>query len=562
VDGQGLVVARSRQHDRFVGQPATAWYREAVVAQPGNGFLHGRSLEDEEVATGFAALSAAPGWTVTVTVPWAEYAASGRRPIAALALGGALVLGLGLMLALVFARRLLRPVQALAADAGAVVAAAQHGLDPLPPAAIPCGIAEFEALNRAIAAAEEALRERAAQARAAEERFRLAVEGTGLGTWDLDGATGRLVWSRHHFLMLGYTPTADGMARLEMWRGCVHPEDLPGVEAEWVRTEREGGLFHVTYRIRRADNGAQCWMESFGRHLGSGLSTGPGRRRFVGVMFDVTERKATEERQRLLMREVDHRAKNVLAAVQSVVRLTRAGQVEAFAAAVEGRVRALARAHELLARDRWVGAELRALASEELEPHAGRASIAGPSLRLAPEAVQPVSMVLHELATNAAKYGALSRPEGRVELSWDQAPSGMLVLCWTERGGPRVAGPPRRRGFGSRLIETTLQGQLGGEARFDWAPEGLCCRMTIAAQHLAPGAPPPAEEAAPAPTPTERPPPGLHVLVAEDEALIAAEMVETLRSLGCEVAGPAMTLEQRPIEWNRCAVPPIGHKLL
>lgn len=550
VDAQGLIVARSREHDRFVGRPATAWYREAVVSRPDSGFLHGRSLDDEEVAVGFAALSAAPGWTVTVVVPWTEYAASGHRPIAALALGGALVLGLGLALALLFARRLLRPVRALAADAGAVVAAAQHGLDPPPPATPPCGITEFEALSRAIAAAEEALRERAAQARAGEERFRLAVEGTGLGTWDFDPATGRLAWSRHHFLMLGHPPAPNGMARLSMWRDCVHPEDLPGIEAEWARTERNGEIFHVTYRVRRADNGAQRWVESFGRHLGSGASPGPGPdpvpgpRRFVGVIFDVTERKASEERQQLLMREVDHRAKNVLAAVQSVVRMTRAGEVESFAAAVAGRVRALARAHELLARDRWAGAELHALAAEELDPHAGRAGIAGPRLRLAPPAVQPVSMVLHELATNAAKYGALSRPEGRVELSWHQAPSGMLTLCWRERGGPPVPGPPKRQGFGSRLIRTTLQGQLGGEAHFDWAPEGLCCRMTIAAQHLAPGASSPRSEAAQAPGAAMRPPPGLRVLVAEDEALIAAEMVETLRHLGCTVVGPAMTLAE------------------
>lgn len=540
VDGQGLIVARSREHERFVGQPASAWYREAVVARTDSGFLHGRNLEAEEVAAGFAALSAAPGWTVTVMMPWADYAASGRRPLVALALGGTVVLGLGLGLALRFAQRLLRPVRALAADAGAVAAAAQHGLDPPPPATPPCGIAEFEALSRAIAAAEAALRERAEQARAGEERFRLAVEGTRMGTWDLDATTGQLAWSRHHFLMLGHSPAQDGMAQIDMWRGCVHPEDLPGIEAEWARTEREGGIFHVTYRIRRADDGTQRWMESFGRHLGPN----PGPRRFVGVMFDVTERKASEERQRLLMREVDHRAKNVLAAVQSVVRMTRAGEVESFAAAVEGRVRALARAHELLARDRWAGAELHALAAEELDPHAGRASITGPPLRLAPQAVQPVSMVLHELATNAVKYGALSRPEGRVELSWHQAPSGMLTLCWRERGGPPVMGPPTRQGFGSRLIRTTLQGQLGGEARFDWAPEGLCCRMTIDAQHLAPGAPPPRSEAVPAPGAAMRPPPGLRVLVAEDEALIATEMVETLCGLGCMVVGPAMTLDE------------------
>ncbi|PWS38659.1 hypothetical protein DFH01_05165 [Falsiroseomonas bella] len=545
VDSRGNIAARSRDHERFVGMPAAPWYVLGVRDRR-IGLLHGMSLDGEGLVLGFAELGTAPGWTVAVAEPRSAYVASWQRPLQALALGGGVVLALGLALALWLGSRLIRPLRALAADAEAV---AQSGEGDTAPdlSAPPSTVTEFEALRRGFVAADAALRQRADAARHGEERLRLAVEGTGMATWEMDAATGRLTWSRHHFLMLGQDPDRPEEASLAMWRARVHPDDLARVEAEWARAEREGGRFHVSYRIRRADDGEIRWMETYGRAIRDRV--GPGR--FVGVMFDVTERKLAEERQQLLMREVDHRAKNALAVVQSVVRLTRAEDPVAYAASVEGRVRALARAHDLLARDLWRGAGLREIAAEELAAYleAGRAGIAGPPVRLAAEAAQPVSMVLHELATNAAKHGALSRPEGRIALSWELDPTdGALRLRWEEQGGPAVPGPPRRRGFGSRLVEATIGAQLGGKAAFAWDPAGLRCDLTIPAGSLAPptrsaGAEPPpapaAERAA-----TQGGLHGLRVLVAEDEALIATDIADTLRSLGCEVIGPAGTLEE------------------
>ncbi|WP_372621649.1 HWE histidine kinase domain-containing protein [Falsiroseomonas sp.] len=543
-DSRGNVAARSRDHQRFVGTPAPAWYGPAMAGR-GSGFLHGPTLEGEQAVLGFARVPSAPGWTVAVAESRAAYDASWQRPLLALALGGALVLALGMAMAMWLGHRLLRPLSALAADAEAVAAAAP-GQAPPAPSAAPSSVVEFEALRRGFVAADAALRERAAAARAGEERLRLAVEGTGMATWDLDAATGRLVWSRHHFLMLGHDPDAPEEATIEMWRARVHPDDLPHLDAAWAEAERQGALFHVTYRIRRADDGSLRWMESYGRFIRPAAGE-PGR--FVGVMFDITERKADEERQRLLMREVDHRAKNALAVVQSVVRLTRAPDAISFAAAVEGRVRALARAHELLAADRWEGASLRDIAAEELAAHveAGQVRLEGPSLRLRAEAVQPLSMVLHELATNAAKHGSLSRPGGTVTLVWRlDAASGMLHLCWTERQGPEIQGPPSRPGFGSRLVEATVRGQLGGSVALGWERSGLRCELTIPASRLAatekpPDAAPRKAALSPADTAFLR---GLRILVAEDEPLIATDAAETLRALGCEVVGPASTLPQ------------------
>jgi two-component sensor histidine kinase len=189
------------------------------------------------------------------------------------------------------------------------------------------------------------------------------------------------------------------------------------------------------------------------------------------------------------MRELDHRAKNALAVVQSMLRLTPADEPRAFAAAVEARVAALARAHSLLAEEGWAGADLRAVAQRELAPYAaapGRSaaiSLEGPAVPLVPAAVQPVAMVLHELATNAVKHGALSRPGGRVELRWGagrrSGEDGMLRLTWTEAGGPPLTGAPAHRGFGSRVVEATVRGQLGGTVERRWETGGLVVEVAM-----------------------------------------------------------------------------------
>ncbi|MFC7739051.1 PAS domain S-box protein [Roseomonas sp. GCM10028921] len=210
-----------------------------------------------------------------------------------------------------------------------------------------------------------------------------------------------------------------------------------------------------------------------------------GARFFTGVLRDITERRAAEEKQTLLTREVDHRAKNALAVVQSLLRLTPMSEPKAFITAIEARVAALARAHSLLAEGGWTGADLRTLAEKELaayapaEEHGSTTVLNGPAFPLASAAVQPLSMVLHELATNAAKYGALSVPGGKLEVKWRVDHSaGTLRIDWIESGGPPVS-PPARRGFGSRLIEATIRNQLGGSVEWFWEASGLACHVAV-----------------------------------------------------------------------------------
>lgn len=210
----------------------------------------------------------------------------------------------------------------------------------------------------------------------------------------------------------------------------------------------------------------------------------------VGTVIELrgtAEEKRREEARALLIREVDHRAKNVLAVVQSVVRLTQADDPKAFREVVEARIAALARAHALLAGRGWRPADLRTLLEAELSfrgaPDAIR--LDGPPVAISATAAQPISMVMHELATNAAKHGALSVPDGRVEVRWrlDCAGAGSgggtLSLRWTEMGGPPVRGAPERRGFGSRVIEGTMRGQLGGTIARHWEPDGLVVEVAL-----------------------------------------------------------------------------------
>lgn len=201
----------------------------------------------------------------------------------------------------------------------------------------------------------------------------------------------------------------------------------------------------------------------------------------TATAMDVTGRYEAEDRQRLLMREVDHRAKNALAVAQAVVRLSRADSIEAFTGAVEGRISSLARSHSLLAQAAWSGADLERLIEDEVQAFAGdpaQLNLRGPRVRLGADMVQSLGLVFHELATNAAKHGALSRPEGQVTVDWSIR-RGTLDLTWAETGGPRVAGAPTRQGFGSTLLGQVLRHQLGGKIDMEWAETGLRCTVTL-----------------------------------------------------------------------------------
>jgi PAS domain S-box-containing protein len=199
------------------------------------------------------------------------------------------------------------------------------------------------------------------------------------------------------------------------------------------------------------------------------------------IARDITEQKRSQEQINTLAREAEHRSKNLLANVQAMVNLSQADAVKDLKKAIEGRIQALANVHSLFVATRWIGAELSAIAKQELAPYSAtgekRVRIDGPQVLLEPNAAQAIAVILHELATNAVKYGALSEADGQIELIWSHEADGQLNLRWSETGGPAVKAPTRK-GFGGRIMEQMI-GQLKGKTRFDWNSEGLVCEITL-----------------------------------------------------------------------------------
>jgi PAS domain S-box-containing protein len=199
------------------------------------------------------------------------------------------------------------------------------------------------------------------------------------------------------------------------------------------------------------------------------------------IARDITARKQAETQIKYLARETEHRTKNILATVQAVVHLTRGENIAEFKKSIEGRIQALANVHRLFVESRWAGAELHELISQELAPYRRkertRVIIEGPKLVLEPNAAQTIAVICHELATNAAKYGALSVGDGRIVIAWTSEADGRLVLRWNETGGPPVT-VPTREGLGTRVMGNLVQ-QSKGEVRFDWHPEGLACEVAM-----------------------------------------------------------------------------------
>jgi two-component sensor histidine kinase len=275
------------------------------------------------------------------------------------------------------------------------------------------------------------------------------------------------------------------------------------------------------------------------------------------VVERTAELEASTERQSILAREVDHRSKNALAIVQSIVRLTRASDVPGYVAALEGRIAALSRAHGLLSDSRWQGASIGKLIEEELAPYrtnsAERIVAEGPDILLRPSSAQTLALALHELATNAAKYGSLSTGGGRVGIKWTME-NGLLKINWVESNGPPVIAP-QEGGFGTNLIEASIDGQLGGSAVFDWRPKGLQCTLTMprgegAEEHLnnsSAGVPKRILEGINVSVESDR----SRVLLVEDEALIGMMMVDILEELGFSVLGPVTNVTEAAMVANQ-----------
>ncbi|PZQ60187.1 MAG: hypothetical protein DI570_14810 [Phenylobacterium zucineum] len=308
------------------------------------------------------------------------------------------------------------------------------------------------------------------------QRLDLAVGAHHIGIYDWHIPSGALVWTGEMKAILGVDET--GLTgQIEDHRALVHPDDIARLREEHAAALAAGDeTNHYQYRIRRPD-GEIRWVEGAGRFI-----AGPDGRpeRMVGTLMDVTERKAAERHERLLLNELNHRVKNTLATVQGLARQSfRSSEIERAAReAFDGRLSALSAAHNVLTQLNWEAAPIGQIVDVAMGAHrdqAGRVSISGPRIDLEPQAAVALSLAIHELGTNALKYGSLSWPQGRVDIAWTVA-DGRLRIVWREHDGPPVT-PPARRGFGSRLLERGLAEELGGTVRLTFAPDGLVCEV-------------------------------------------------------------------------------------
>ena len=365
----------------------------------------------------------------------------------------------------------------------------------------------------------------------------MALAAGQMGTWNWDAVGGLLTWDEGQYRIFGVDPD-DFAVTIGNVRALVHPEDWDHLREAWGQVNEHTQSLQTEFRVLRP-SGELRWC--IGTAAAGVVSSEVVR--VSGVTVDITDRKEAEERQALLAREVDHRARNVLAVVQSIVRLTRASSIDGYVAAVEGRIGALARAHALLSDARWQRADFGKLVEEEITPYRtterDRIVVAGAKVVLEPTIAQALALALHELATNAAKYGSLSAPAGWVRLTWEIR-SGNLVLDWLEIGGPPVE-PPLTKGYGTKFISASIERQLDGAVTFDWGRDGLHCTLSVPlddklkpAERANGGQPTPLREQAVA---VPQILVGNRLLLVEDEALVAMALKDMLTELGFEVVG-------------------------
>jgi PAS domain S-box-containing protein len=321
--------------------------------------------------------------------------------------------------------------------------------------------------------AEDRLRE-------SEARLASALAAGQLGVHDYDPGNGEIKWDAAVRKLWGVS--ADEPITFEVFAAGVHPEDRDRVMSEVGQALAPGaGRYVCEYRVIHRVTGETRWVVADG----DVTVDATGTRRLVGTVRDVTALKTAEDQRRLLVEDLNHHVKNTLATVRAIASQTLRGSdvPPAAKAALEGRLMSLAAAHDVLLQEEWVSAGLRDVVTRALAPHvsdrSARLHVEGPAAALDAKSALALTMCLHELATNATKYGALSNADGRVSVTWT-VDARSLELRWQEIGGPAVT-VPKKRGFGSRLIERVIAGDLNGSAKLSFAPDGVVCviRATV-----------------------------------------------------------------------------------
>lgn len=468
-DRAGNFVTRSERHDEVSGRPGVSQY--VAMAEGPAGTFVARNLDGDEVLAGYVR-SDLSGWLFAANIPMQVVQAPLQQTLLSIGLFGALSVLLSVVLALWFGARFDMQTRALVDRALAL-----GGARPMAP--LSGAIREFDVIAEAFSSADEALRRRSRE-------FEAVLSTVPAGVWfTYDRTVGRVSRNRYAAELMRL-PAGDGIAldtvtglpqSVRMARGQrdLRPEELP------LQRALAGEQVTDDEYVFKYDDGTSRVVLISAQAIRNQQEAVVGA---VAVGLDITERKRSEEQRRLLVNELNHRVKNTLAIVQSIVMQTLRATPEPAQAheALQSRLVALAGAHDVLNRESWEGAALQDVATAALAPHpgSGQVRVEGPSVWLPPSFAMSLTLILHELATNATKYGALKIPAGQVDLNWGVKEAGPgklhLTVRWAEEGGPTVE-EPQRQGFGSRLISRLMAAEEEGSSVIDYTRRGVTCTL-------------------------------------------------------------------------------------
>lgn len=463
VDSKGLIVARTRDHEAYAARAAH------FLPARSSGLTNTIDMDGEETLTAWTT-SLITGWTVMASVPRALIDTPLLRAFAALAGMGLVTLLGSAALAWGVGDKLAGALRALAA-AGARLGA-RKAADP-----VHTPVIEVNEIGEALRDAGERLHEY-------EERLEKALTTAGMFSFEWTHCDDRITRSASAARILGVEPGTSAFTSRAEFRARVHPQDQERFTRTTMSATPEQPGYRIEYRYIRPD-GETMWLETSGYaefdECGEAL-------RVTGFTTDVTARKQAEMRQALLVRELHHRVKNNLATVLAVANLSgrNAASLEEYKSKLRDRIQSMARSHTLLTENAFQRAPITRILENELEAYGDasndRIQLSGPEIELPAEAAVSLGMAFHELATNAGKYGSLSREGGRLNVDWSvkegQAGRRLHVL-WRESGGPPVT-PPNRTGFGSRLLDNVIGGQLRGRVQMRFEPSGLVAEIDAA----------------------------------------------------------------------------------